>query len=254
VGQRLGQHFLKSSSNLSRIARAACAEPTPLVLEIGAGQGALTAHLLEHAGRVVAIETDPAMVKLLRERFQDEPRLEIVEADVLETDLAGWGDVVVAGNLPYYITSPVIERTLAIGKLLDRAVFLVQREVAERLTAKPGTRDYGFLTVATQLYAKTELLFGVPPGAFQPPPKVDSAVVRLTPRHRLATQSAVVDPAPLLAFVGLCFRHKRKTLRNNLAGIFGREPLEKIAEADRRAEQLTLQEFHDLYRRLTGAV
>jgi len=252
VGQRLGQHFLHRPAILARIAEAACPEQTPLVVEIGAGQGALTAHLLERATRVIAIEKDPDLADHLRIRFHQEDRLEIIEADVLETDLGGWGAAVVAGNLPYYITSPVIERTLAVGKFLQRAVFLVQKEVAERITAAPGCRDYGFLSVTTQLYAETELLFSVPPGAFQPPPKVDSAVIRLTPRHQTASGAAIVDPAPLLAFVGICFRHKRKTLRNNLAPIFGREMLETLPEADQRAEQLSLDQFLDLYRRLTG--
>lgn len=252
MGQRLGQHFLHRPAILARIAEAACPEQTPLVVEIGAGQGALTAHLLERATRVIAIEKDPDLADHLRIRFHQEDRLEIIEADVLETDLGGWGAAVVAGNLPYYITSPVIERTLAVGKFLQRAVFLVQKEVAERITAAPGCRDYGFLSVTTQLYAETELLFSVPPGAFQPPPKVDSAVIRLTPRHQTASGAAIVDPAPLLAFVGICFRHKRKTLRNNLAPIFGREMLETLPEADQRAEQLSLDQFLDLYRRLTG--
>jgi 16S rRNA (adenine1518-N6/adenine1519-N6)-dimethyltransferase len=253
LGQRLGQHFLRSPGILRRIAEAACIEPTPLVIEIGAGEGALTEHLLEHAGRVNAIEKDPELVRHLRERFKHDDRLHVFEADVLQTDLSRWGDAVIVGNLPYYITSPIIERTLAVGKLLERAVFLIQKEVAERVAAKPGTRDYGFLTVATQVYARTELLFKVPPGAFSPPPKVDSAVIRLTPRYREEHSSAVTDPAPLLAFVGLCFRQKRKTIRNNLAGIFGREALEGIPELDMRAEQLTLEEFRSLYRKMAGA-
>lgn len=252
MGQRLGQHFLRKTSILKRIAAAACPEPTPLVVEIGAGMGALTEHLLEEAGRVVAIETDPELAKHLRERFAHDNRLLVVEADVLETDLSHWGDAVIVGNLPYYITSPVIERTLAVGKLLERAVFLIQKEVAERITASPGSRDYGFLTVTTQLYARSELLFHVPPEAFSPPPKVDSAVIRLTPRHRCEEAAAVSDPAPLLAFVGLCFRHKRKTLRNNLTGIFSPDMLDALPEAGLRAEQLTLEQFRDLYRRMAG--
>jgi 16S rRNA (adenine1518-N6/adenine1519-N6)-dimethyltransferase len=179
----------------------------------------------------------------------------VIHGDVLRTDLTTWGPAVVAGNLPYYITSPVIERTLALGKLLDHAVFLIQKEVAQRIAAKPGTRDYGFLTVATQLHAQTEVLFRVPPSAFTPAPKVDSAVIRLTPRHRQADGHAgsVSDPAPLLAFVGLCFRQKRKTLRNNLSGIFRPESLDALPEAGLRAEQLTLDQFRSLYHRLTGS-
>jgi 16S rRNA (adenine1518-N6/adenine1519-N6)-dimethyltransferase len=254
VPARLGQHFLNRTTYLKRIAEAACPEATPLVVEIGAGRGSLTRHLLELAERVIALEVDPELAAHLTAAFGGHPRLKVLHGDVLQTDLTAWGPAVVTGNLPYYITSPVIERTLALGKLLERAVFLVQREVAARLSAAPGSRDYGFLTVATRLHARAEALFRVPASAFSPPPKVDSAVVRLTPWHRLSADSAAAgDPAPLLAFVGLCFRHKRKTLRNNLAGIFGPEALAALPEANLRAEQLTLEQFRAIYQRLTGS-
>lgn len=187
------------------------------------------------------------MVSHLMMRFAGDRRLKIVAQDILTTDLTQWGPATVAGNLPYYITSPIVERVLAMGKTLNRAVFLVQKEVAERLAAQPNSRDYGFLTVATQMVADTKMLFKVPPSAFQPPPKVDSAVVALTPRPVLA------DPTPLIAFLGLCFRHKRKNLRNNLAHIFGKELMDQQPEAGLRAEQLTLDQFRDLYRRLTAS-
>ncbi len=249
--QKLGQHFLRRGSYLERIADAACPSRVPLVIEIGAGQGALTEYLLERADRVIAIEIDPELVKHLLVRFAGHPGLKVVASDILATDLTQWGHGVVVGNLPYYITSPVVERTLAMGKYLLRAVFLIQKEVAERITAVPSTRDYGFLSVATQLSAETKLLFKVPPGAFSPPPKVDSAVISLTPRRREG--EAPPDPTPLLAFVGLCFRQKRKTLRNNLTSIFGKETIDALPEANMRAEQLTLDQFRDLYRRLTGS-
>ena len=232
---------------LARIAAAACTASEKLVIEIGAGAGALTAHLAERAERVVAIELDATLAAELMRRFAGEPRVRVVHGDVLATDLTQWGPAVVAGNLPYYITSPVVERTVAMGSLLQRAVLLVQKEVADRLAAKPNTRDYGFLSVATQLFARTERLFRVPPSAFSPPPKVDSAVVRLTP-----CQAGSSDPAPLLAFAGLCFRQKRKTLRNNLGPIFGYERVDALPEAGLRAEQLTLEQLRDLYLRLAG--
>ena len=249
--QKLGQHFLRRPAILEKIAEAACPDRAPLVIEIGAGQGALTEYLLERADRVIAIEVDPELVKHLLVRFAGNPRLKVVASDIMATDLTQWGRAVVAGNLPYYITSPVVERTLAMGKYLERAVFLIQKEVAERITAVPGTRDYGFLSVATQLSAETKLLFKVPPGAFSPPPKVDSAVIRLLPRHKEG--EAPSDPTPLLAFVGLCFRHKRKTLRNNLTGIFPAPQIDALPESGKRAEQLSLAEFRELYRRLTGS-
>jgi 16S rRNA (adenine1518-N6/adenine1519-N6)-dimethyltransferase len=246
VGRRLGQHFLVRQSILERIAAVACAKREPLVIEIGPGKGALTEHLLARAERVVAIETDGLLVDHLAARFRDSGNLTLVHADVLETDLAQWGPAAVAGNLPYYITSPILEKVLALGQTLRRAVFLVQREVAARLTARPGTRQYGFLTVRTLLAATPELLFPVPPSAFSPPPKVDSAVVRLTPHA-----PRVDDVRPFLQFVGQCFRHKRKTIRNNLAGLRDRNLLSEVPETSRRAEQLSLDEFAELYQRLS---
>jgi 16S rRNA (adenine1518-N6/adenine1519-N6)-dimethyltransferase len=248
LGQQLGQHFLHRRTYLEKI--AAAVTPADTVIEIGPGQGALTEYLLQSANRVIAIEIDPALVSRLMVRFAGNPKLKIVGADVLATDLTQWGPATVAGNLPYYITSPIIERTLAMGRLLEKAVFLIQKEVAERITAKCGTREYGFLTVATQLFAEATILAKVPPAAFSPPPKVDSAILRLIPR---APAEQPVDPAPLLAFLGLCFRQKRKTLRNNLAPFFGHEAVDSLPEASLRAEQLTLAQFRRLYGVLLAA-
>ncbi len=140
--------------------------------------------------------------------------------------------VTVVGNLPYYITSPIIEKTLALGSLLQRAIFLLQKEVAERVTARPGTRAHGFLSVQTQLLSTPELLFHVPASAFRPPPKVDSAVVRLIPKHDLP----VADQAAFLHFVSLCFRQKRKKIRNNLLDVYNKSVLDEIPE-DRAARR-----------------
>jgi 16S rRNA (adenine1518-N6/adenine1519-N6)-dimethyltransferase len=239
VPQRLGQHFLIKGSILERIAAAACPEREPLVIEIGPGRGALTEKLLPRADRVIAIELDSNLAALLRARSA----AEVVEADVLATDLAQWGPAVIAGNLPYYITSPIVERVLRAG--FRRAVLLVQKEVADRLAARPGSRDYGFLTVQTAVFAHARKLFEVKPSAFRPPPKVDSAVVLLDPRPR-----PVADPEDFLRFAGLCFRHKRKTIRNNLAEIYGRERIDTWPEAASRAEQLSLEDLIAMYARL----
>ena len=147
--RKLGQHFLSRGSILERIAAAACPVRQDLVVEIGPGRGALTEKLLQRAARVVAIEVDPLLVEHLRLKFAAEPRLEIVCADVLETDLAQWGRAAIAGNLPYYIASPILEKVLLLNP--PRAVFLIQKEVAERLVARPGDREYGYLTVRTAL-------------------------------------------------------------------------------------------------------
>ena len=245
--QRLGQHFLVTASVLERIARAACPDPEPLVIEIGPGRGSLTERLLERAARVVAIEIDAGLAALLREKFRAEPRLTLVHADALDIDLGQWGAAVMAGNLPYYAATPIIEK--ALDSPVRHAAFLVQKEVARRLTAQPGTRDYGYLSVRTQFLADAEMLFDVPPAAFRPPPKVDSTLVRLRP-HRRALELGVADPAGFLAFLSRCFRQKRKTLRNNLAGAYGRDALNCLPEARQRAEQLTLDQLAALYRRL----
>ena len=181
--QKLGQHFLIKGAALERIARAACPEGLPqpdLVVEIGPGRGALTERLLRRAARVVAVELDSGLAAHLRLKFSGNPRLEVVEGDALDTDLTQWGPAVIAGNLPYYAATPIVEKTVRLP--VPRAVFLVQKEVAERLVAQPGTRAYGFLTVATAMFAGARLLFEVKPSAFYPPPKVDSAVVLLEPR------------------------------------------------------------------------
>ncbi|HWR50650.1 MAG TPA: 16S rRNA (adenine(1518)-N(6)/adenine(1519)-N(6))-dimethyltransferase RsmA [Bryobacteraceae bacterium] len=242
--RKLGQHFLTARSFLERIAAAACPSRVPLLVEVGPGRGALTEHLIPRCDRLVAIEIDPLLAAGLRERF---PSVEVVEADVLETDLSSWGDATVAGNLPYYITSPIVERVLAMGPLLQRAVFLVQREVAERLAASPGSRDYGYLTVHTQLFAEARYLFRVPPGAFSPPPKVDSAVVLLTPRTL-----PVADIHGFLEFASRAFRQKRKTLRNNLAPHYG-DQVARWPEAGMRAEQLSVEKLIALYQRIGSA-
>ena len=223
-----------------------CPERTDLVVEIGPGKGALTDHLLERAERVIAIEIDPVLVQYLHVKYRDQSRLEVIGADILKTDIQTGGRASVAGNLPYYITTPIIEKVLALRGDLVRAVFLVQKEVAERIATGPGSRDYGYLSVATQFYATTRLLVTVPPSAFRPPPKVESAVIELIPRETLSA----VDPNSFLKFVGRCFQYKRKTIRNNLLSYYGKDKLQARPEAGRRAEQMSMDEFLDLYQKL----
>jgi 16S rRNA (adenine1518-N6/adenine1519-N6)-dimethyltransferase len=243
MGRRFGQHFLSRKSILDRIAEAACGERAPRVIEIGPGKGALTESLLERADKVVAIEVDPHLVHYLQQKFRDaidQGRLEIIEGDVLKTDFSG---AVIAGNLPYYITSPILEKVFALGEGWSRAVFMMQAEVADRLVAKPGSRDFGYLSVHTQIHAHPEILFGVPRDAFRPPPKVDSAVVRLERR----TFPGLGDPISFLKFASMCFRHKRKTLRNNLAPLY---ELSNLDEGRLRAEQLSIPQLAELFARI----
>jgi 16S rRNA (adenine1518-N6/adenine1519-N6)-dimethyltransferase len=243
AAQKLGQHFLKRRGVLERLALAACPAPEPLVVEIGPGQGALTEFLLARAERVIAVEVDSVLASRLRERFAGAP-LTVIEADVLATDLGQWGPAAFAGNLPYYISSPILTRLFRLGPAMRNAVVLLQKEVALRLTAGPGSRDYGYLTVEANLFTVPELLFDVPPAAFSPPPKVDSAAVRLTPR-----QPELSDPAGFLEFASRSFRQKRKTLRNNLRPFYGPQ-VDAWPEAGLRAEQAPLAKLIELYRRL----
>lgn len=245
--QKLGQHFLIQGSILERIAAAVCPQREQLVVEIGPGRGALTEKLLKRAERVVAIELDASLVDHLRRKFASEPRLEIIHADAMATDLAQWDRAPIAGNLPYYAATAIIGQTVRLRP--TRAVFLIQKEVADRLVAQPRTREYGYLTVATRLFAEARLLFGVKPGAFHPPPKVESAVVLLT---RQADPWAVDDAEAFLQFVGRCFQHKRKTLRNNLADTYGKELVDLWPEAGQRAEQITMAGFVEMYARVAA--
>ncbi len=230
-----------------------------MVIEIGPGKGALTEELLAVAEKVIAIEVDPVLVHYLQQRFAGAiaaGKLVVVEGDVLSADLRKLAErhvidarPVIAGNLPYYITSPILEKVFSLRGAWERAVFLVQAEVAERVAAVPGTRDFGYLSVLAQVQTNVENLFRVPRDAFRPPPKVDSAVIRLTPR---APQAA--DLEGFLRFAQTCFRQKRKTLRNNLADKYGKDVVDALPEVKSRAEQLSVAELIALYEKLPANI
>jgi 16S rRNA (adenine1518-N6/adenine1519-N6)-dimethyltransferase len=218
--RRLGQHFLTDPRILQRIADALGATAEDTVLEVGPGPGGLTEVLAGTAGRLVAVEKDADLVPALRERV---PTATIVEADALEADwhaLAG-PDFLVTGNIPYNITSPLLDKALTPPRP-RRIVFLVQREVADRVGAPPGGDAYGALSVGVQAVARAERLFAVPAGAFHPRPKVDSAVLRLTPRAAPIVADHEVEPFRRLV-VGL-FGFRRKQLGRGLRELTGWEP------------------------------
>jgi 16S rRNA (adenine1518-N6/adenine1519-N6)-dimethyltransferase len=241
--QKFGQHFLSNPAILDRIASLICGTAKPRVLEIGPGKGALTEKLLAGAAHLTAVEIDPELAAYLRSRFAAASNLELVNADALDVDFTTFRPDVVGGNLPYSVATPIIERTVRLGL---PGVFLIQKEVALRLAAQPGSRDYGFLTVQTQLFSQPKLCIIVQPGAFKPPPKVDSAVVTLTPHDR-AAELDIGETEPFLHFLSACFRQKRKMLRNNLRAEF---PIDGHPEAQLRAEQLSLEDFAGLWNRL----
>ncbi|HEX7336670.1 MAG TPA: 16S rRNA (adenine(1518)-N(6)/adenine(1519)-N(6))-dimethyltransferase RsmA [Gemmatimonadales bacterium] len=256
--RRLGQHFLTDPRLLARIADALEAGPTDTVLEIGPGKGGLTAPLLERAGRVVAIEKDGDLFPALRDRF---PRLELSQGDALDLDwhsLAPAGSsLLVTGNIPYNITSPLIDKAL-LPPRPSRIVFLVQREVADRVTAAPGSSAYGALSIGVQAVAKAERLFAVPAGAFHPRPKVDSAVLRLTPLAQPLIGDAERENFRAMV-VGL-FGFRRKQMLRGLRELTGWDAArvsELLASAGIpetvRPEVLSPTEFVRLCRRLVDA-
>ncbi len=245
-----GQHFLRDREVLEKIAASLPIEPGSVVIEIGPGRGALTKPLLARGARVIAIEIDPRLVTNLEEKFAGLPEVEIVPANILNIDLAeliesrGEGPVLVAGNLPYYITSPILKKTFAVADRVLQAVFLMQEEVARRVVATKRDADYGFLSVLCQLYSEPEWLFGVPPEVFRPPPKVSSALVRFTLRRDQNVEPGFVE------FLQHCFRQPRKTLLNNLSGVYGRSRVAKLAQAEQRSHQLDLEDLRALWKQL----
>lgn len=245
---RLGQHFLRDQAVLKRIAEAA-ARPLDSVVEIGPGQGALTRHLVQTAVRVVAIEIDPELARTLGARCGSPQNLETVHADVLEADLSehvgesNANQSVITGNLPYYITSPILRSVFSVRKSFRTATFLIQDEVADRVVACKGSGSYGYLSCWSQLHSTPSKLFSVPAEAFSPAPRVRSAVVRFDLRKD-------DPPDGLLDFVGACFRAPRKTLRNNLSGRYPRTLLAADPDSHLRAEQLSVDELEQMWRRL----
>lgn len=230
--KRLGQHFLTDERVVDRIADALEIRPGDTVVEIGPGRGVLTDRLVQRAARVVAVELDDTLAVMLRDRYaaQRPPAVvEIVQADVLKVSLGtlAGDDYVLAGNVPYYITTPILFHALK-PPMPRRAVFLVQREVAERATAPAGGKIYGALSVNLQGVSRVEHLFDVPPGAFRPPPTVDSSVLRLTP----LAQPLVADELrlPFQRFVQQLFGMRRKQLSRTLRTILLRDA-ETVAAA-----------------------
>ena len=255
-----GQNFLGDEQALERIASAAALKPREPVVEIGPGLGHLTRFLLATGAEVTAIERDRDMARVLRKEISDD-RLRILEANAVQVDFAeaaGADRVAVVGNLPYHLTSPILFRLLEQRARISRAVLTVQNEVADRLTAEPGSRDYGLLTVILALYFEVRALFDLPAALFHPPPKVDSAVVRLWTRER-----PLVEIDSELRFVRVVkagFAQRRKTLLNSLKSDRSlAEPAEVEAalqragiDGVRRAETLHVTEFAALERALAA--
>jgi 16S rRNA (adenine1518-N6/adenine1519-N6)-dimethyltransferase len=252
----LGQHFLLHPHQARRIVAALTPGSEDTVVEIGAGLGALTVFLVQIAKWVIALEWDPELARFLQEDlFSETPGIQVICQDVLEFDfrqarLEAGRPLAVVGNLPYQITSPLLFRLIEHLPAISRAVLMMQQEVGTRLTASPGTKDYGILSVLGQYYFRISRLFSLSPGNFYPVPLVDSVVLQLLPE---TPYPAALDEALLQRLVKAAFGHRRKTLNNTLvahAGAFGLTPeslLALLAELDidpkRRGETLSVREF-----------
>jgi len=269
---KLGQNFLADHSAAKRIVDALGDLSNRTVIEIGPGRGMLTDFLVRRSRKVIGIELDRVLAAQLRMRYATLKNVDVLESDFVNVE---WISMVgrrpgplhdlrptqaetvdVVGNLPYYITSDIVLRILEEHESIGRAVIMVQREVADRISAEPGSRDYGLLSATAQLYARVENLFTLPPEAFDPPPEVYSSVIRLTMASRVAELD--VDPAAFQAMLKLAFAQKRKTLANNLKGQYNDKTIRsalKVAgvRPDARAEALPLDRMAAIFRVLKAA-
>ena len=271
----LGQNFLNDPGAARKIVDALGDAGAATVIEIGPGRGVLTDLLAARAARLIAIELDRVLAAQLRMQYATQKNVEVIEANVLTVDFANvisrrpgpllnqgpnaltdgtLAKAHVVGNLPYYITSDILLHLFRYHAYLETIVIMVQREVAERIAARPGSRDYGLLSATAQLYAKIEKLFTLPPGAFKPAPKVHSAVLRMTVSPQL--EALRVEEAPFIEFLKLIFAQKRKTLFNNLRARYDEAAIKQALQGakvcpDVRAEALDLKHTAEVFRRLT---
>ncbi|MFF2484425.1 16S rRNA (adenine(1518)-N(6)/adenine(1519)-N(6))-dimethyltransferase RsmA [Paenibacillus sp. NPDC058071] len=253
----LGQNFLIDQNILHKIVEAAGLDETKGALEIGPGIGALTQHLAAQAAKVTAVEIDNRLIPILGDLFEGEPHVEVVHGDVLKLDLkqlfaekfADVAKVSVVANLPYYVTTPILMKLLEEKLPLENIVVMIQKEVAERMAAKPGGKEYGSLSVAVQYYCVPEIVCAVPHTVFIPQPNVDSAVIKLALRDKPPVD--VTDEDHYFRIVQASFVQRRKTLSNNLTAFVGKENRERLSELlnglgidpVRRGETLSLDEF-----------
>jgi 16S rRNA (adenine1518-N6/adenine1519-N6)-dimethyltransferase len=258
---KLGQHFLHDQRFRTKILEELDLRADDVVIEIGPGRGAMTGLLAGRARKVIAVEVDRELAQQLEADFAGQPAVLIILADILRVDLAaicrqeGVAQAFVFGNLPYYITSPILHKLFEQRDSIRSMGLLMQREVAERLTAEPGTRDYAYLSIATQVFSQPCIAVAVPPGAFAPAPKVQSALVTFRMKAKF-DQWPREKGDEFLEFVKRCFAQKRKNLLNNLGGIYLRTRLLEAFEAagkpaNLRAEELSLEELAAVFESLT---
>ncbi|MGA2688956.1 MAG: 16S rRNA (adenine(1518)-N(6)/adenine(1519)-N(6))-dimethyltransferase RsmA [Candidatus Korobacteraceae bacterium] len=269
---KLGQHFLLDVGAAQKIVEALGDVSNRTVIEIGPGRGVLTDVLAPRVRRVIGIELDRVLAAQLRMRYATRPNVEILESDFVTAQFSSMvgrrpgplhdlrptqpETVDVVGNLPYYITTDIVLRILELHQNIERAVIMVQKEVADRIAAKAGSREYGLLSATAQLFARVDKLFTLPPEAFSPPPEVHSSAIRLTMAPRL--QELQVEEGPFIAFLKLAFAQKRKTLANNLRGQYDAAAIRAALKSagvrsDVRAEAMSLEKTATVFRALREA-
>lgn len=245
--KRFGQNFLHDHNTIARIVRAAAPRPGQSLIEIGPGQGAITAPLLEAATQLTVIEIDRDLAAALRTRFAGNPGFHLIEQDVLKVNFAELGNrqpanLRILGNLPYNISTPLLFHLLDYRELISDMLFMLQLEVVDRMAALPNSPDYGRLSVMMQYHCKVEKLFTVPPGAFTPQPKVESAIVKLTPWRPLPHPAR--NPDTLGRVVRAAFSQRRKTLRNTLKTLLPADQLDVLGlDLNLRPENVGLRDY-----------
>lgn len=255
--KRLSQNFLQDANIARKITRSIRVPPPVTAIEIGPGTGILTEQLLKCVRQLTAVELDPRLAAELSSRLDSPDKLHVLQTDFLETDLEelfgkAEGSRVLVGNLPYHISTPILFKAFKSANLLQQAVFMVQKEVGERITSPPGNKTYGILSVFARLHAEVEYLFTVPARLFFPVPKVDSAVIRLTFTNRFSGQ--ISNPDLLTRIVRHTFNQRRKMLRNTLSRLFPQSIFSKIGiDLTRRPESLTIEEFIQLANQIDRA-
>ncbi len=262
LSKSLGQNFITDKNVIERIVEGAGAGEDDLVIEIGPGIGVLTAEAAEHAAKVVAIEIDSKLIPILDETLAEYDNVEVINQDILKTDLneiidvqrrsgSFTGDVKIIGNLPYYITTPIIMNILENSVRAESITIMMQKEVADRIKASPGNKTYGAISAAVQYYCEVEQVISVPKEVFVPRPKVDSAVLKLTIRKERPVD--LIDEKAFFACIKAGFGQRRKTLLNSLTGTYGlsKDEIRIVLENAginpvRRAETLNMNEFADI--------
>jgi len=253
--KRFGQNFLKDKNIARKIVSTIDAPHPRFIIEIGPGKGILTEFVLDEAEAYLGIEIDPALIEILNERFSKQSDFSLIRQDFLEFDLAGTlrqyphHSKIILGNIPYNITSPILFKLFGLGDSLDQAVLMVQKEVGNRIRAKEGGKDYGLLSIFSQLFAEVNYLFNVPARLFSPQPKVDSALIKFNFHKKVKEQFA--DFELFRKILRNCFQQRRKMLRNSLRHLFSEEVLSKLTVSlTQRPEQLSIPEWKELFREI----